>query len=711
MPEPLISVLLPTRNGVELLGDCVRGVLSQEGEDFELIVADNANDDGTAELLRSFSADRRLTVVRQEQPASVVENWNLALGAATGRYILVIGDDDLLLPWYMERARALLERFEMPDCLSYNGYRYAFPGFARSGETGSHYADPFFTPHPWIPREGILGSALRRRVLSDFARFVMPLTLNMQVTLVSRQVLGKLVHPEFRAPFPDFYALLALLASAESWAISDEQLIAVGVSANSFSQSLSDETDAKRGMSYLGVKTDFPGALPGNDLFNGIHVCLEQVRSDYSEQIPDFEIDRAQYLLSQLLWWYAQLRLGALPPRGLVARLRRLRLSDWWLIARTLPSRLSRLGVWLRLDKSDPNAKDVPQHALASGGGQHRGVRSVAVGAASHSGAGVSERIGARPRLTVVIPNYNGRELLEVMLSSLGAQTFRSFSTVVVDDCSTDDSVSYLHEQWPAIEVIALPRNGGVTAAMNVALHAAEGELIGLFNNDTELAPQCLAELVSALERHPEAGSATPKMLDFLDRSVLDGAGDQLSWRGGGKRRGHGQRDVGQFDEPGEVFAACGGAALYRREALESVGELDEAYFAYYEDLDWGFRAQLAGFRCRYVPSAVLYHHGSATLGRGMTEFNSYQLWRNPIWLIVKCFPAGSLVRHAPDLLRGQLGNLYVAVRLGKLRVWGRAMRDALLGLPVALRKRRAIQRTRVIDASELERLAGTGPR
>jgi glycosyltransferase involved in cell wall biosynthesis len=360
VPEPLISVLLPTRNGVELLGDCVRGVLSQDGDDFELIVADNANDDGTAELLESFSSDERLTVVRQEQPVSVVENWNLALRASSGRYVLVIGDDDLLLPWYMERARALLDRFEMPDCLSYNGYRYAFPGFARSGETGSHYADPFFTPHPWLPREGILDISLRHRVLSDFGRFVMPLTLNMQVTLVARKALDRLAHPEFRAPFPDFYALLALLAAAESWAISDEQLIAIGVSANSFSQSLSGETDAKRGMSYLGVKTDFPGALPGNDLFNGIHVCLEQVKSDYAATVPGFEIDRAQYLLSQLLWWYAQLRLGALPPRGLAARLRRLRLRDWWLIARTLPSRLSRLGSWLRLDKSDPTPRMFP---------------------------------------------------------------------------------------------------------------------------------------------------------------------------------------------------------------------------------------------------------------------------------------------------------------------------------------------------------------
>jgi GT2 family glycosyltransferase len=137
----------------------------------------------------------------------------------------------------------------------------------------------------------------------------------------------------------------------------------------------------------------------------------------------------------------------------------------------------------------------------------------------------------------------------------------------------------------------------------------------------------------------------------------------------------------------------------------------DEAYHAYYEDIDWAFRAQLAGFRCRYVPSAVLYHRGSATLGRGMNEFNAYHLWRNPVWLIAKCFPAGALVRHAPDVLRGQAGNLSVAIRERKLRVWLRAMRDALRGLPAALRRRREVQRTRAISVAGLEAVARAGRR
>jgi GT2 family glycosyltransferase len=311
-----------------------------------------------------------------------------------------------------------------------------------------------------------------------------------------------------------------------------------------------------------------------------------------------------------------------------------------------------------------------------------------------------------KARLTVVVLNYNGRALLETMLASLAGQTCEGFGTVVVDNGSSDDSLDFLAEHWPSVQVVALESNVGVTAALNIGLRAAAGEYVALFNNDMELEPDCLGEMMRALVLHREAGSATPKMLDFVDRSVIDGAGDLLSWRGGGRRRGHGERDSGQYEEEEEIFGACGGSAMYRRAALQAVGGFDEAYFAYYEDIDWAFRAQLAGFRCRYVPSAVLYHRGSATLGRGMTDFNSYHLWRNPIWLIAKCFPAATLLRHAPGLLRGQLGNLYVAVRVRKPRVWARAMRDALRGLPAALRKRRAVQRTRVITGAELEALA-----
>ena len=313
--------------------------------------------------------------------------------------------------------------------------------------------------------------------------------------------------------------------------------------------------------------------------------------------------------------------------------------------------------------------------------------------------------------VVVAVATYNGRHLLETFLPSLAAQEFRDFRTVVVDDASGDDTVEWLAREWPDVEVVALERNGGVTAAFNHCLRAASGApFVALFNNDMELDPRCLGELVRELRAHPEAGTATPKLLDFHRRDVLDGAGDLFRWAGTGWRRGHGEPDRGQYDAPEPIFGPCGGAALFRREALDAVGGFDESYFAFMEDTDWSFRAQLAGWACRYVPTAVVYHMGSATLGKGLTDFTRYQLYRNTLWLIAKNYPAAAVLRHLPRILYVQLGQLVHSARDRRLGVWWRATRDGLRGMPAALRRRRAVQATRRVSVRALEAAAREHP-
>jgi GT2 family glycosyltransferase len=313
------------------------------------------------------------------------------------------------------------------------------------------------------------------------------------------------------------------------------------------------------------------------------------------------------------------------------------------------------------------------------------------------------------PRLTVAILSYDGRHLLEVILPSLARQHYRDFEVVVVDNGSRDDTVQWLAQSWPQVQVISLPENVGVTAALNVCAHAGEGELLALFNNDIELDPDCLGELAGALEAHPQAGWAAGKLRDFQRRELLDGAGDVFTWAATGGRRGNGELDRGQYDAPGEVFGACGGAALYRRSVLRLVGDFDEDFFAFYEDVDWNLRAQLAGFSCRYVASALAYHMGSATIGRGMSDFTRYHLWRNQLWIVAKDLPLGAIVRHSPELLLGQLENLAMALRARKLDIWLRVWRDALLGLPRMLRKRRDVQASRRISLHTLNAVVDKG--
>ena len=279
----------------------------------------------------------------------------------------------------------------------------------------------------------------------------------------------------------------------------------------------------------------------------------------------------------------------------------------------------------------------------------------------------------------------------------------RAPALVVVDDCSSDGTVEWLGREWPEVEVVAHERNLGVTRSLNDCLATVGGEFVVLPNNDVELEPDCLERLVAELERHPRAAVSCPKLVDYHRREYLDGAGDTFNWSGMAGRRGHGELDEGQYDGSEAVFGACAAVAVYRRSAIEEVGDLDETFFTYYEDIDWSLRAQLAGYSCRYAPGAVAYHMGSATLGAELSDFTRYQLWRNGIWVIAKDLPAGALVRHGHELLYGQLWHLRVALVDRRLGVWARAWRDALRGLPGMLRKRRAVQGRRRVSVAELE--------
>jgi GT2 family glycosyltransferase len=315
--------------------------------------------------------------------------------------------------------------------------------------------------------------------------------------------------------------------------------------------------------------------------------------------------------------------------------------------------------------------------------------------------------VSSPPQLTVAVATYNGRELVATLLDSLAAQSFRDFQIVVVDDASSDGTPEWLAERAPDVEVIVHPRNRGVTAALNTGLRAARSEFVALLNNDVELTPDCLGELVRALREDPAAGSACPKLLSADDRARIDGAGDVFEWGGTAWRRGHGQRDVGQYDREQPIFGACAGAAVYRRSTLDAVGLLDEDFFAGYEDVDWSFRAQLIAHGCRYVPGAIAYHVGGATLGSDVSDFMLYQNWRNALFVVFKNYPFSALVRHGHRFVSTQAHNLVWALQTRRTRVFLRVWRDALLTLPALLRKRRAVQRSRTVGLRELESVIG----
>lgn len=303
------------------------------------------------------------------------------------------------------------------------------------------------------------------------------------------------------------------------------------------------------------------------------------------------------------------------------------------------------------------------------------------------------------PRASVVIPTWNGRELLFPALHSLSAQSWGDFEVVVVDNGSTDGTVEALATQFPLVRIVRFSENRGFAAAVNAGIRSCVGDIVVLMNNDVEPAPGWLAALVAALDRHPAVGACASRMIDYVDRSRIDSAGVQFGLFA--SNIGHGQADGAAFDGERDVFGVCAGAAAYRRAVLDEVGLFDESFFAYFEDADLSARIQLAGHRCLYAPDAVIYHHGSATSNRASgTRF--YLLMRNALTLFFRYAPRRRLF-WSPLVVAWPF--VRAALDHQPQRVAVRAVRDFMRGLPAIVATRREVSATRRIGSAEFRRL------
>jgi GT2 family glycosyltransferase len=306
----------------------------------------------------------------------------------------------------------------------------------------------------------------------------------------------------------------------------------------------------------------------------------------------------------------------------------------------------------------------------------------------------------------VIIPSYNGREHLERCLPTLLRQDHPRCRVIVVDNGSRDGTIEWLRTTHPGVTCVPLDGNRGFSGGVNAGIRSSNAEFIALLNNDTVVAPGWISELVRALEGHPDVGFCTSKILSLSDPSVVDNAGDGFGRKGISYPIGYLERDEGQYDHPRRVFGACGAACVFRRRVIEKIGLFDEDFFAYHEDVDLSFRLQLAGFGCLYVPTALVYHAGSATSGSRINPFTVYLSTRNNLHVLVKNLPGSLAVRYLPWLVWGQAyWFLKMAVKEG---MWGPWVRGILAGVRQAgrmLRKRRSIRRLARLEVPALDAL------
>lgn len=278
-----------------------------------------------------------------------------------------------------------------------------------------------------------------------------------------------------------------------------------------------------------------------------------------------------------------------------------------------------------------------------------------------------------KAKVSVVIPNYNGKKYLEDCIESLLNQSVKQFEIIIVDDASSDSSLEDIKNkcadkaEFPLIRYISHENNLGFCASVNDGIKASSCEYVILLNNDTVAEPEFVLNMCKAIKRSHKIFSVSARMVNLYEPDKMDDSGDfycLLGWAFTTSK----DKPVNDFNRRMKVLSACGGAAIYRKSIFDKIGLFDENHFAYLEDVDIGYRAGLYGYINTYEPAAVVKHAGSGTSGSRYNEFKAKLTARNNLYLIYKNMPVYQLIINMPFLVAGTAVKLafYISKGLGK---------------------------------------------
>lgn len=301
-------------------------------------------------------------------------------------------------------------------------------------------------------------------------------------------------------------------------------------------------------------------------------------------------------------------------------------------------------------------------------------------------------------KIFVVVPNLNGEDSLKDCLNSIAKQSVK-VNVIVVDNGSSDKSVELVEKNFPDVELIKNKTNRGFAGGTNQGLVRAielGAEYIATFNNDAVANEKFIENLAKCLDSNKQIGIATCKLLDASGKKI-DSTGDYYTIWGLPYPRGRGEEDINKYDNEKEIFAASGGASLYRVSLLKEIGYFDEDFFAYYEDVDLSFRAQLADWKVAYVPSAVAYHQIGATSSK-IRGFTTYHTMKNLPLLLTKNVPRKYINKVGWRFLLAH--TLFFIRAIARGNGWSALKGDAVatMLLTKASLKHRAIQKDKKVS-------------
>lgn len=306
----------------------------------------------------------------------------------------------------------------------------------------------------------------------------------------------------------------------------------------------------------------------------------------------------------------------------------------------------------------------------------------------------------------VAIVNWNSGEYLLHCLECLRSQSRPAQGVLVIDNNSKDGSLDTAQGRFADVTFVRLPRNAGFAEANNLAVSMlAEREWILLVNPDAFLHGDCLNQLLRAAEANPGVSVFTPLLLQATEPPTVACAGDDYSRGGIAVHRGSGRPVAPEDASPAPVFSGSGAALLLRRQVFLDAGGFDTDYFCYYEDVDLGFRLQLLGQRCLFVPGAVARHVGGGTTGGMGNDYSLFYCHRNCIWTYVKNMPNPLFLRYLPLHLLALAKNIAAAALRGRSRLVMKATWEALRLLPKKFQERKRMQSRRRVNAAYIDSL------
>jgi GT2 family glycosyltransferase len=277
------------------------------------------------------------------------------------------------------------------------------------------------------------------------------------------------------------------------------------------------------------------------------------------------------------------------------------------------------------------------------------------------------------PLVSIIILNFNGKAFLYNCLSSVLKTNYPNFEVIFVDNGSIDNSVEYVREKFgkdPRLKIIALNKNYGFAEGNNIGFKYAnpESKYVVFLNNDTVVNSEWLIEAIKILEKDNSIGAAQPKLKSLKDKKRIDSAGGFLDYMGRVLIRGTGESDRGQYDHIDEIFYAQGAAIIIRKDLIHRIGLFDSEYFLNYEETDFCWRTWLAGYKVIFIPKAVVYHWGGATIHDKHKEkvVPSYKVMyhsrKNQIATLIKNYSLGNLFKYLPLLITRMFGYIIILI-------------------------------------------------